>query len=171
MNFSVAKSKLQPFCQEKDRKEALKAFRDVLERQAPLRGAGWVLFFKQRQDLSPLEDCPSQGCVYLPGQGGWKRTQGLPQTCREGAVTSPLGQVHCVKTAPPMLPNRKMHSHSMLLCATTRCPSNANHTSSSPRDCHWTNAVTASSMNLHVRTDGKMLSYWFKWSMFIISWS
>lgn len=40
MNFSVAKSKLQPFCQEKDRKEVLKAFRDVLGRQASLRGAG-----------------------------------------------------------------------------------------------------------------------------------
>lgn len=53
---------LQPFWQEKDRTEALKAFRDVFKRQAPLHGLSFFFFFfkfKQRQDRSPLEDCPS----------------------------------------------------------------------------------------------------------------
>lgn len=161
MHFALAKSKLQPFCQEKDRKEALRAFRDVLERQAPLRGAGWVLFFKQRQAMSPLEDCPRQGCVYLPGQRGWKQHTGAPSDLQGGSCYLPCGPSALRENSTPMLPSRKMQSHSVLLCATTRCSSNAKYTSSPER------LSPTSSINLHVRTDEKMLSYWFKWSMFI----
>lgn len=45
MNFTVVKFKLQPFWQETDRKDALKAFRGVFKRQALLHGLSEFFFF------------------------------------------------------------------------------------------------------------------------------
>lgn len=45
MNFTVVKCKLQPFWQETDSKDALKAFRGVFKRQAPLHGLSDFFFF------------------------------------------------------------------------------------------------------------------------------
>lgn len=41
--------------------------------------------------MSPLEDCPRQGCVYLPGQGGWKQHTGAPSDLQGGSCYLPCG--------------------------------------------------------------------------------
>ena len=95
MNFTVAESKLQPFWQEKDRKETLKAFRDVFERQAPLDGPGWVVFvfvFLNKDKIwIPWKIARDRAVFISQDRGGWKWHTGAPSDLREVAVISPAG--------------------------------------------------------------------------------
>lgn len=95
MNFTVAKFKLQPFWQQKDRREALKAFRDVFKTTSNPSWTGLsfsFLFLKQRQDMSLLEDCPSSELFISQDRENENGALGLPQTLRVGTVISPAGQ-------------------------------------------------------------------------------
>lgn len=106
MNFTVAKFKLQPFWQEEDRKEALKAFRDVFKRQAPLHGLSWFFFFffLNKDKIWVLwKAAQAQGFVYLPGQREWKGhvaaqsdLQGVScyLSCHQGPMSTSLNVLH-----------------------------------------------------------------------------
>lgn len=149
MNFTVAKFKLQPFWQEKDRKEALKSFRDVFKRQAPLHGQGWVLFlfllvsffffsFLAEIRYESFGRLPKHRAVYLPKQGEWKWCTGAPSDLQGGSCyLSCRLRVHehiakCTvwkHSALQMLPNRKMQSYFMFFCTITCFSPNASYTS------------------------------------------
>ena len=92
MNFTVVKFKLQPFWQETDRKDALKAFRGVFKRQAPLHGLSDFFFFFNQDKIWVLwKMAQAQGFVSQDKENGNSRS-GLRQTFREGAVISAVGQ-------------------------------------------------------------------------------
>ena len=103
MNFTVVKFILQPFWQETDRKDALKAFTGVFKRQAPLHGLSNFFFLNKDKIWVLWKMAQAQGFASQDKEDGNSRW-GLRQTFREGAVISAVGQgpwahlsVHCMK--------------------------------------------------------------------------